>query len=381
MATNIFQTMEELVTAVNGLSSEVTKLTAATQAQDFCCAADGLPYYPPLWDTTPNPETSLFCDLIHSFAEDWRLSSRELMRYGISGDELGLSLLVIITAALSLPIAILTGLIAAVSIFILEVTEEALYGAIDDLAADFICIIYLAETAEAAKIAIDAAIDAKNVEVGFGVIGAAIMKDSVGVEALNSIYTETYTLRPEMTGSTCECAGPCVPCVCEVKPLYKMSGDGLYIIEDTGYLLGPQDGVGAVITCTNASGGANATYALDLDLGEQVVIGAGEVMRFTVVSLVNQISCVGSRDYHLIDNSQRGDYHPGPVYDPGSGWTQFHSGTWIPRNLNGGTIVLNDLPGPKTVQYVRLRWQMTYQCGANNLNKYAIIDSVCYEII
>lgn len=200
MANNILDAINELTLATNMLSG-------AIQSQDICCAAEGVPYYPPGYDPTSNPETSTFCDRAHSLAENWRVAARDIFTHAIAGDALGLGIITLVTALLSLPLAILIGIVTLIATFILEVAEEELYNAIDELYSDIVCSIVVSANPSAAKSAIDAVIDAKNIEVGFGVIGAKLMKDLIGSDALNQVFAETYPILSSKAGSDCSGCG------------------------------------------------------------------------------------------------------------------------------------------------------------------------------
>lgn len=388
MGDNILEAINEAVAALGGLTDAINAQQGGNTVVPICCE-DIPPYYSP-------PESDIEEDEgdpppPYATWEEWRADKCKRAWTAVIGVEtalfdiydkqeigvtLGIAVIALIIAPILAPYSVAIALGAIVLAGSYQYSFVELRSRATLMRNDVMCAIYLQPTVNLAAYNVVQVIEASDMDAK----SKSILNRLWTVDLLNAIFDQTLTIDPAAP-DTCDCALPCEPCVCEVKPLYKLSGDGLYSLSDGDYLLGPQDGVGAVITCTQATGGCNAVYALDVDLGEQVVIGAGQAMRITVVSLVNQIACVGSRNYYTIENSDRGDYHSGPTYDPGSGWTQFHSGAWIPMNINGGTIVLDDLPGPQTVRYIRLRWQMTFQCGTNNLNKYAIVDSVCYEIV
>lgn len=270
MSSNFLEAFDAQTAALLALGDKIDSLAAATRAQDLCCGGLGdLPYYPPGYDPTTNPATGPFCDRAHSFAENWRQAAREIMSKAIAGDELGLGLLTLVVALLALPIAVLVALVSLISIFIIEISEEALYGAIDDLYYDIVCAIIQAENSAEAKAGIDAAIDAANGIVGFGVIATKIFKGLVGVEALNQIFLETYPILASKSGSDCSGCGS-FECNCPPSG-YGELGTGSKLAN------------GLERTWYGAASGADSQIALDLPCNRD----------FEITGLRNCVDCGG----------------------------------------------------------------------------------------
>jgi hypothetical protein len=204
----IQEALEALQTTMQ--SQNVTNLLqySAQQDQSLCCGpASERNYSGSSPSETPNPETSLFCDCCWSFARDWRDATTDILGHWLAGETAGLGILSIITLALDIPLAILVGIVSIITTAILEVTKDDLLAVASDLTSDVACAVYTASDAAGAKAAIDSLLDSYSYPTGWVALATTVLKYLVGYDALNKVFDETYTVRPDSEGSECSCGG------------------------------------------------------------------------------------------------------------------------------------------------------------------------------
>lgn len=194
-------------------SADITALTAAVGTQDLCCgAAAELPYRPAPPDSTQNPETSDFCDMCWSFARDWADVNYDVLDLWHSGQVLTVGLLAIITALLSVPLAVVFGIMLVIVGVIVETNRDNFVEFAGTLVTDIACSVFCATDAESAKEACLAVIDGATFPDLWPPAATLVLKYLISQDALNQVFTETYAVRPDSVGSDCgDC--PCAGCV------------------------------------------------------------------------------------------------------------------------------------------------------------------------
>jgi hypothetical protein len=215
--TAIAGALGELQAALEALTlpdytSELGAIQAAIRDQQLCCGpiAD-LPYSPAPPDPEPNPETSTFCDRAWSFARDWADAAGNLFDAWIAAETLGIGVVAIIVGALTLPVAIIIGIVGALAALVLEVTKDNIIDAANSLVPDIACAVYTSASASVAKGAIDEVLDNADYPTGWVPLATEVLKLLVGFDALNTIFLETYTIRIDSADSSCAgCLASCV---------------------------------------------------------------------------------------------------------------------------------------------------------------------------
>jgi hypothetical protein len=214
MSVLAWESLDALVTAVQDLKAGVDNLAAATREQTLCCdSLSGVPYYPPDYDPTENPETSIFCDQVHSYVANYIQAASEYISNANSGQEMGIGGVALIVAAIYLPIGIIAGLVALALTFVLEITESEMLLAIQNMYDDLVCAIWLAGDAESARAAMIAVIEGRELTFAWGNDATDALSKCIQPEALNLVFTETYPVLASKSGSTCDCTD------CDLTPL------------------------------------------------------------------------------------------------------------------------------------------------------------------
>lgn len=185
--------------------ADVLGLTAAIQQNQLqCCdALQGTPYYPGVGNEVSNPGTSSFCQRADSMALDWEQAAGELWKKTQVVSQIGIGLLSIIVAALSLPIAVLTAIVGLIVGGLTALVEEEYLDYFADLRFDIRCAIYNSLNSTEAKQAVDNAIDA--LPGNLTAIEKTVLKYLVGIDALNAVFDESYQIRADATTDCSSC--------------------------------------------------------------------------------------------------------------------------------------------------------------------------------
>lgn len=186
-------------------SADIAALSANLRQFDPCCGPVAeLPYYPSPALPDENPGGSAMCDRSWSFARDWSDAATEIMDKWSTAQFLTMGILALITAALSIPVAIILGILAAIGTSIIEVNRDSLLAFPASLIADIACAVYNATNAESAKADIDSIItDADKPDLWPGA-ATIVLKLLVGIDALNQVFLESYPVRDDSVDSDCE---------------------------------------------------------------------------------------------------------------------------------------------------------------------------------
>jgi hypothetical protein len=218
MACDVTAVLEGILSALESLSEiqdqvnvNVKLLTGAQQDQALCCGpASSKPYFDDEPGEDTNPETGLFCDRAWSYARNWAAVAEQYYNIIIVGTNVGVAILAVIAEALDLALAALLAIVSLIAEDLGGIDDTDVLDVPADLVSSIACAIYTAATPEAAKVAVDAAIDSYDWPTAWAISGPAIAKNLVGYTSLNKIFSGEYEIRADSQDSDCvACFGVC----------------------------------------------------------------------------------------------------------------------------------------------------------------------------
>lgn len=199
------------ITAVLEQIRDAIKALVATQSdvifqQSICCGDGVTPttYYPadPVPDIPPLDEDK--CKRAYTVALNWSEAAYELFRqYKFLGGTIGVGVVALITTALAPPLAVVVAVTALIigATAVLELSDVAIEGAINDLVDDVACAVYASSNVEAAQAALDALLATPTI---LGASGTGALRELLSSDILNGVFDETGPIRSDAPG---DCSG------------------------------------------------------------------------------------------------------------------------------------------------------------------------------